>query len=389
MPRFTRLLPWTALLALPALAFGPRDALAYRPPELEALATRAALARAGADYAELGLAGTAEINVQEDLAASLGIRLDLGDASRLRAKRTALEASARLRQAARDGVFRALKAHAGLWQAEARLKAARARRKAARLRLEAARLRGGPLAFEEAKGALEEAELDLRLALLERESAAQEAKALGLSGPAEPETLRFFLPAPRPNPLLQLEVEAQRARARAAERGLFALGLALSYQGELGYRIEAETQTPSLALTLGPKNPLEPPGAWKAELSARLSLDPVAWSEAESAHLAAREAEIAARRKGGERKRRLSALKTRAHLMERRLDLAKQALDLAKKKLEAARLREERGLLSALELEDQRAARFLAEARLAEAWGAYIEAVKAYLDLADGMWRER
>jgi len=378
-----------SLLALPALAFGPREALAYRPPELGVLASQAELAKERAGYAALGLSGTAGLELREDLAATLGLRLDLSETARLEAENGRLRAEARLRQAQRDGVLRALKAHAGLWQAEARLKAARARRKAARLRLEAARLRGGPLAFEEAKGALEEAELDLRLALLERESAAQEAKAMGLSGPAKPETLRFFLPAPRPNPLLQLEVEAQRARARAAERGLFALGLALSYQGELGYRIEAETQTPSLALTLGPKNPFEPPGAWKAELSARLSLDPVAWSEAESAHLAAREAEIAARRKGGERKRRLSALKTRAHLMEQRLDLAKQALDLAKKKLEAARLREERGLLSALELEDQRAARFLAEARLAEAWGAYIEAVKAYLDLADGMWRER
>ena len=383
-----RLVPWV-LFALPALAFGPRQALTYRPPELKLLAARAGLAAARADYARLGLSGTAGATVQDELAATLGLRLDLSENARLAAESDRQKAEARLRQTLRDGVYRALKAHAGLWQALAAAKAARARLRAARLRLEAAEKRGGPLARATAKNGLEDAELGLELAELDLKAAAQEAKALGLEGPAEPGTLRFVLPAPRPDPSQALAVRTAKARAGAAERGLFTLRLALAYQGDLGYRLEAESQTPSLALTLGPKNPLAPPGTWKAELSARLALDPVAWNRAKDAELAAREAALAAQKQRSEREARLKTLRSRALLLEKRLALAKKALALAEKRLEAARLRHERGLVSALDLANEAAARYEAEAHLAQAWGAYLDAVKAYLDLANGEWRER
>ena len=96
-----------------------------------------------------------------------------------------------------------------------------------------------------------------------------------------------------------------------------------------------------------------------------------------------------AQKQRSEREARLKTLKSRALLLEKRLALAKKALALAQKRLEAARLRQERGLVSALDLVNEAAARYEAEARLAQAWGAYLDAVKAYLDLADGEWRER
>ncbi len=377
------------LLALPALAFGPREALTYRPPELGVLAARSQLASARADYAQLGLSGTAGATVQDDLTATLRLRLDLSETARLAAESDRKKAEARLRQALRDGVYRALKAHAGLWRAQAAAKAARAQLSAARLRLEPAEKRGGLLAKEAAKNGLEDAELARKLAELDLKAAALEARALDLKGPAEPGTLRFILPAPRPDPGKELQVQLAKAQAAAAKRGLFTLRLALAYQGELGYRLEAETKTPSLALTLGPKNPLAPPGTWKAELSAQLALDPAAWNRAEDAALAAREAALAAARQGSEREMRLKTLRSRALLLEKRLDLAKKALDLATKKLAAARLRHERGLVSALDLAREATNRDEAEASLAQAWGAYLDAVKAYLDLADGEWRER
>ncbi len=390
MKRRIRFLACVGLAGSLALAFGPEDALRYRPPELGLESARLALARENANFAALGLGGSASLAYDRDLTAQLNLTLDLDPLARLSAEDAKKTAEARLRAALRDGVYRALKAHAGLWAASANQKAAKARLAAARLRLRAARAKGsGPLELAAAENAAKDAELALEAAAIERESAALEAAALGLTGPAEPRTLLFLLPPPRPDDAARRAAAIAALKAEKARRSLLALSGRLAYQGAAGYALGGESAGPSLTLSIGPKSPLMQEGEWRAELKATLRLDPAAWTGAEEARLLAEEAEKKAKDEAEDRARRLLALRRRAELQARRLALAEARQRLSEKHLARTRRRLAAGLVSSIGEKEAEADLAAAEAERARAWGAYLDAVKAYLDLADGEWRTR
>ena len=388
--RTARLATGLLVLGFGALAFSPREALAYRPPELGLLGSRISLTKEQEAFTQMGLKGSAAARYADDLSAELSLALELGRPSKLEAALKTARAERAYRQTLRDGIYRALKAHAALWKAEAGLQAARLALEVAQLEKEAATARGaGPLALEEAKNALEAARIALAEAELEAEAAVEETRALGFAGAAEPTPLAFALPPARADRTTQLELALADARVSQAQRSLFVLSAELSYQDRVALGLKAETAGPSIGVAVGPKNPLVPPGTWQVGVSARLSLDPRAWTQVHEAELAAREARVRAERKAEGRGRRLRLLRARAELGEKRLRLAQKRLKLAKLRLQAARHRWERGMLSRLELRRMEAARWQAEQAVAQAWAAYLEAVKAYLDLADGEWRVR
>ena len=373
-----------------AQGFAPKDALSYRPPEAALQSRRLALAKTQLSLAKLGLAGRAQLRYGDELTASAGIALDLGEEKRLAAEKAVIEAEARLRAAIRDGVYRALKAHAALWRAEAGLRAARLAVALAELKQQAAAAKGaGPLALEDARNALEDARIALAEARLEAEAAAAEARALGLVGPAEPATLAFALPPARADRAARLALALAEARAARARRDLLVLSADLAYQEAVALDLKAETAGPSLGLEVGPKNPLAKSGAWRVALAARLSLDPAAWTAVRDAELAAQATRLQNQEAERRRTRRLAEARTRVRLAERRLRLAERRRGLATSRQRSARLRRERGVGSALDLAAARLEAARAEAEQARAWGAYLDAVKAYLDLADGEWRVR
>jgi len=388
--RAARLATGLLVLGFGALAFSPREALEYRPPELGLLELRIALTEEQEAFAQIGLKGSATARYAEDLSAELLLALELGAEQKLEAALKASRAERAYRQTLRDGVYRALKAHAALWGAEAGLQAARLAVEVARLEKEAATARGaGPLAVEEATNALEAARIALAEAELAAEAAAAEARALGFAGAAEPTPLAFALPPARADRAAHLELALADARVSQAQRSLFVLSAELAYQDRVALGLKAETAGPSIGVAVGPKNPLVPPGTWQVGVSARLSLDPWAWTQVHEAELAAREARVRAEQKAEERGRRLRALRARAELGEKRLRLAQKRLELAKARLRAAQHRWERGMFSWLDLRRAEVSRWQAEQAVAQAWAAYLDTVKAYLDLADGEWRVR
>lgn len=389
--------PWSRTLALlvgllsaAALAFGPRDALKYRPPELGLIEQKLDLAKFRADVAEIGLRGNATVQYTDGLTGSLGLSLDLDNTGRLSAEQAALKAQSRLLATLRNGIYRALKAHARLWKASAEYRAAKAGFEASELELAAARARqAGPLEIQAAENALENARLTLQGAALEAEAAALEARSLGLQGPAEASTLVFGLPPARPDRSLELNIQQTENHVAETARSLLALTISLTYQGGLSYRLEADSVGPSLTFTLGPKDPLGRTGEWRATVTANLRLDPAAWAEVSDAALTARQTRLQAEATARERAQKLRLFKAQARVQEQRMEVARKSLNLAKARLEAFRLRYREGLASELDLKKAERARYQAEAALAQAWSVYLDAVKAYLDLADGEWREQ
>ena len=380
---------WALVLfgLVPALAFGPEEALKARPAGEAAWAERIRLVEAARDFRELGLAGELAASYEERLTAELTFRLNLDPAARTEAELRALAARAELRARRREAIRKALLAHAALWRAEAEEKAARARLKLQTLMLQAAEARrAGALELEAEALALEEAELALKVAVAARERAQARVRALGFSPPAEPRVLRFSLPSPAPSQERALRRRLKQQNAEAAYRRLALLQADLSYDAGLSYRLTAESAGPSLAFTVGPENPLLPPGTLSFSLAARIQIDPAAWLAArgEARALAAEEAEAA--REEREKDLKLKALKDQAEAAWERLLLTGRRAEIRAQQAALAEQRYRLGLISEIEAARAELSRLEAETARAEAWRGYLEAMAAYLEAADAAW---
>ena len=381
---------WAIIFAfgfIPALAFSPEEAQGVGPAGEGALVESVRLAEAIRGFGELGLAGELAASYREGLSAELTLRLNLDPAVKTRAELEALTARARLGAVRRKAIRQALLAHAELWQAEANLEAAQAQVRLRQLELKAARARrAGPLELEARSLALEEAGLALEAAESSHRSAEARVRMLGFSPPAEPRVLRFALPPATPDRTEALRLKLQALEAQAAYRRLAWLQAGLFYQGALSYRLSAETAGPSLALTLGPEDPLRPAGTLEFSLSARIQLDPAAWMQARKRTLDLRAEEADRRLQEQTTALRTGELRENAERAWRRLQLAEKKAALARKQAALAQKRLRRGLLSPLEAERVRLSYLDAKTARADAWRRYLEAVAAYLEAVNGSW---
>ncbi len=379
---------WTGWLLMgAALAFGPEAALDQKPPGYAAALLDAELARWEAAFARAGLGGSASAGYGEDWSYGVSLQLSLDPEPRARADVAALEARLGLRGQVREAVYEALTLHARAWKAQAEREAAARALEEARLRLEAARVQGrGPLELDERAYRVEDARLALELAEAKLVEVLDEAREKGFSGTAEPRVLRFELPAPADDLLGTLRLRQQRAAAAKTWRSLAVLNAQARYLGPTSYTFEATSAGPDLAFSL--QHPAVPATReWKFSVGARLVLEPSAWTGARRAQLAAER--LAAQKHAQEsgRARRIALVRKRALGAWKRLELAQRRAELARRRAEQAKARWAAGMLPRLDALAAATAALRAEGQTADAWRAYLDAVKAYLDLADGEWR--
>ncbi|AEB10832.1 TolC family protein [Marinithermus hydrothermalis] len=400
------LLLWSA-----AFAFGPEEALEYRPPNLDLLEQQIRLLEGDLMETRLGLSGKlkASTNLNQDLAQS-GLppeyRLDLEagwelDPIRLsRAERDLARAQRTWRTALREGIAAALEAHANLWRTQTELERARVRLEEARLRLaELERREGTPeLNLRAARLEVKITELEVAQAEQALADARAAAERLGLTGPAEARVLRFELPADAPAPpgvveakhrLKEAEAGLLKARLGLAPNPRLGVGVALEDAVELGASAQIRDGRPSLGVGVTLRDPEHRPDAtgWSVSLSLEIPLSRGAYLAPERAAVGVELARIELERTQEATARALEQARAGAELAWRGLELALENLEITRLSVAEAQTRFEGGTLA--ERDFLRAKRSLAERErdVARAWQTYLRRVKDVLKLADAEWR--
>lgn len=405
---------WISLILLvtPVLAFGPREALGYRSPELgpARAALEAAHQRAGA--VNLGL--SSQFSAQRSdgsntYNAALGWQWDFS--KRLEVLQAINRAEREVRRVEREGIKNALLAHAASWNAQARLNGSERRLEAARARLAEAerKLVLGAISAtqrEEVALALRQAELGTRQAQVALGNAQAEAARYGLSGAAEASLVSFAAPevAPEKTPTYQearLALELAQSRLDQAYRTLWPeVNFSAGYYGN-----DAQFQAgaswsgvgPGANVSVGsplpwPTNPFtgEPiqvdQNTWKLTLGAKITLAPEAFAALSGLQAERDGAGLRLSRTLDEVKLRLSQSRSEVGGALESLSLAQARLDLSKKQLSISEAKAKAGSASEIEVLEAQAATLESEAALAQAWQTYVTAVAAYLDLSDGVW---
>lgn len=390
-----------ALLGLPALAFGPREALAYQSPELTPARKALEAARLQAGSTALGLGANLayeRANADNDYKVGLGWQWNF--TARLEAEQAVARAERELRRVEREGQKKALLAHATAWQAQSRLTAAEGRLEAARDRLAEVERKAAlgaiaPLQREDAALALEQAELNLRQARNTLRQAQAEAARYGLRGNAEPRTVRFALPAATPEQTVAYRealaaLELARARVEEGRRRLWPeASLGVSYNGkdalfQSGLSWSAGGPGANLALGTPLSVPPGTPEEWKFSLSLKLELLPQAWAAVVAGEADLEGAALRLERTREEMALRLEQAREEVAIALEGLELAQERLAIAERLAANAEAKLKAGIGTALERLEAQASRAEAEAAVAQGWQGYILAVAAYLDLLDG-----
>ena len=400
------LLLWSA-----ALAFGPEEALEYRPPNLDLLEQQIHLLEGDLMETRLGLSGKlkASTNLNQDLVES-GLppeyRLDLeagwtlDPIRRSRAERDLDRARRTWRTALREGIAAALEAHANLWRAQTELARAQVRLEEARLRLaELERREGTPeLNLRAARLEVKVAEFEVAQAEQGLADARAAAERLGLTGPAEARVLRFELPANAPAPpavveaahrLKEAEAGLLQARLGLAPNPRLGVGVALEDAVELGVSAQIRDGRPSLGAGVTLRDPEHRPDAtgWSLSLSLEIPLSRGAFVAPERAAIGVELARTDLERTREATTQALEQALAGAELAWRGLELALENLEITQLSVAEAQARFEEGTLA--ERDFLRAKRTLTERErdVARAWQTYLRRVKDLLKTADAEWR--
>ncbi len=402
------------MFLLPVLAFGPKEALGYQPPELRPARAALEAAKLRATAAQVGLSSTLSANRNDgNNSYSAALNWQWNFTNRLELALAISRAERNTRQASRDGSKNALLAHAGLWAAQSRVSGGQKRLDAAQARLVVAdqKLGLGALSAsqrEEVVLGVRQAELALRQAQNALQSAQAEAARYGLSGQAEAQVLRFGLKESQAeqNPTYQEALAAALlAQARVDEAGRTLLPQLSFGAGYVGKDTQFQTSLnwqgsgPGASLALGsvpseianlPTDPLtglKPgQGAWKLNLGATLTIAPEAIAGIGQLEAERDRSNIQLQRTLEEVRLRISQTRSDAALALESLSLAQARLDLSKRQLGLIEARAKAGSASPIDLLEAQAGAPEADAAVAQAWQTYITAVGAYLDLSDAEW---
>ncbi|WP_299428399.1 TolC family protein [uncultured Meiothermus sp.] len=403
-----------AMLSVPVWAFGPREALAFRSPELGPAQAALEAARQRADAVNWGLssnlsAGRTDGNNHY----SVGVGWQLNFTSRLEAALAIARAERQVRQVRREGQKNALLAHAGLWLAQSRLSASTRRLESSQARLVATQQRvalGAVSAIqrEEVALAVRQAELAQRQAQASVYRARAEAARYGLSGDAQAQTLRFVQPegVAERSPAYQEALAAQQlAQARVEEAGRTLLPEVNVGAGYIGTGAQIQTgaswtgRGPGASFSLGsipsevsalPVNPVTGlrPGQneWKLSLGARLLFPLEALPGLRQLEADRDLAAVRLQRTLDDLSLRLVGARAEIADALEGLSLAQARLELAGRQQALVQARVQAGSASPIEALEAQAGVSEAEAGVAQAWQGYVAASATYLDLTDGEW---
>ena len=401
------------LLAGWACACTPREALAYKNPELTAARAKLLAAQARLRALAWNVSGTANGNRWEgDNTYNLALhwvrpRVDLAEAAH--AVDTAQQEMTRL---ARDAARRALLAHAGLWEAQAGARAAALRRETAKLRVTEAkrRLAAGAVSQLDAETATldhDDAELTERSAQRRLKTARLDAERYALTGDAEQELPKFAVKEIAPDELAANReakwavLLAKRRLEQATEDVTPAFGVEATYltrsmlwQSTVtsrGPAIDVTSQYPSTNLILDPQFQngfLALNNGWQFMLKADLPLNPGAYAAKRVAAAAWRAAQAQQEEIRRAQTVQLAQARADVEAAGESLQLADARAALDARRVSHALEREKLGILDHLAVLDEQARLAENEARHATAWKDYVSAVGAYLELIDGDWEE-
>lgn len=393
------------LAILPALAFGPQEALQYESPELAPAKTKLAMTKALQRARGYNTAGIASANRTKDKDVySMSLRFSNDPLSNAEAKRSVAQAQDDLAQLQRNGVCDALLAHAALWDAQAMQTAAQSRLTAATLaKTEAERKHElgaiSDLDVELARIDLADAELSAQRAAKMLVTAKQDAMRFKFTGEAEAAVLHFTLPDAGVEGLqeyrnLKWSSDIAEARRKAARREIRpGLGLDLNYIGsDFQLSSSVSTRYPSADLTFGYPSLYNDPSVllwgkgWQTTLKLEIPLDPAARANARAAAAEAKLAKVILDEKKESLVVTLAQARTEAESALAGVDLAQQRVALSERKLEVIQAKAKAGAVSEIALHQETAACAEAQAKLAEAWKGYIGAVATYLDMVNGTW---
>ena len=402
-----------SLLAAIVFACTPREALAYKSPELAAAQAKLLAAEARVRAQSWNVSGTIDGNRREgENAYEMALHWSRSRVEVAEAAHAVDTAQHALTQLSRDATRQALLAHAGLWESQAGARATALRLETAKLRVAETkrRLEAGAVPQLEAETAtLDHAEAVLaeRRAQGHLKTARLEAGRFALAGEAEPVLPRFAvkeiaaeeLAANREAKWTVLLAKQRLEQARqdvAPAVGLEATYLTrnMLWQSNVTSRgpgIDITTQYPSTNLILDPQfqnGLLALSNGWQFMLKADLPLNPSAYVARRAAAAEWRAAQ--ARQDEIRRTQAVQLAQARAEV-EATADAlllaeARAALDV--RRVSHALEREKIGTISRLDVLDEQAKQAEDEAKHAVSWKEYLNAVGAYLELIDGTWEE-
>ncbi len=200
---------WVAVwgvLALPVWAFGPLEALVYQSPELGPAQTALEAARQRAGAVNTGLSSNLSVGRSEGNDYLVGVNWQWNFSGRLETALAVGRAERQVLQVRRDGQKNVFTVCANLWLAQSRVAFGAV----------------SAVQQEEVALAVRQAELARRQAQSSLIGARAEAASYGLSGDAEPQTVRFAQPevGVERSPAYQEAFAAQQlAQARVDEAG--------------------------------------------------------------------------------------------------------------------------------------------------------------------------
>jgi len=390
-----------------ASAFSPRDALNYRSPELDPANSKLLAAKTMLSAKSIGIGSLLSADRRDpNNYYALTLHYQQDPVAVIQARQSIAQAKDEYLSLQRSGIHDALRAHADLWNAQARVQAARARLDAAQLaKAEAQRKRdigaAGDLDVEATSIDLTDAELAMREAAKSLVTAKTNSKNYGLTGDAAQEVLRFALPAATPEDAadyrnLKWNLDVAKERRSAAAREIKpGLGLDLNYVGA-NYTMSSSmsTRTRTVDVQAGYPSIYNDPSVllwgqgWQKTLRVELPIDFTAWANARAtkAEVALTQAQLVRQKETLVIK--LAQSRTTAESAAERMDVACQRLTLADRKARLADARFKSGAISQIALLNEQAAFSDAQANYADAWKNYIEATAAYLELIGGKWEE-
>ena len=393
------------LAACPVWAFSPREALAYRSKTTVLSKDKLLLSRRSAQWARVGSAGTLDSSAQKNSkqSYSLNLHYQLNDQNIAEHDRAASDAEREVAQLTRTDIAAALQAHAAWWEAKATLAAAQSREGLTALQLTEAERKHALGAISETDQELAridhaDAALSVQRAKQIFASAQAETARLALAGDAEPTTLNFALPAATVEQAPTFQTArwndaVAKARERFAARNLTpALVMEAWYTGTTQLGASASTRG-AASVTAGYPTLYDPTfllygAGWTYTAKVDLPIDPLGWAEQKSAKQEVSLADAALKIKRDELAVQLPKAKQNADASREQLALVNERRTLQRRKLELLRTKEAAGAASRTETLNAEATCGDVEAQLARAWGDYIKAVAAYLDLTDGTWEE-
>jgi len=394
------------LASLPACAFGPKEALVYRSAETQVMRERVKIAEWAYRMVRLSTTGNTSTSLQENSKQSyaLSLRFDPNPVNVLDAQRTLETTSREVARLARADVTAALLAHASLWEAQAGAETAQARVSLAQMTADEAKRKHeiGALSLldQELTGIeVRDAELGRRRAEQALLSTKAEAIRLALAEKADPVTVSFRLKEPRleQSPeIFQTEWERRMAKTkerRARREYMPALVADAFHSGKTNVSASVSSRGAVNALvgypTLYDPTFLLYGAGWTYSLRLDIPIDPLNWVNARQAHNDARLAEARLVKQRAQLKIQFEQARRDAEAAGATLALAQERLTLLQRKQQILQAKMEAGAASKLDTLNAGVASSDAGIQVAKAWGMYLKAVSAYLELTNAEWEAK